>query len=344
MKTFTIASNQGEVAGGEVMLLQLADAARDLGRSVTVVGPDSPSELCDLAAEQGHQVVRVPGAGPAAYLRGLRRWDRAHRRGMLWCNGLRPAFATAGRPGRVVHLHQSPTGANALLARVARRGALATVVPSRATARTVDSAVVLPNWSLPATARTPRSLGDPVVLGFLGRLSPDKGVDVLGVAVQELLRRTPGRYRLLLAGESRFVPAKEAAKVDAALAPLGDAVQRAGWMERQHFFDAVDLAVFPSVWQEAFGLVAGEAMAARVPFVVSDAGALPEVVGPDYPWTARRGDPSDLADVIERALAAPRDEIVERSYHRWLQHFSPDAGRAALAALLTQLDPEGGGS
>ncbi|ONN64044.1 glycosyltransferase [Herbaspirillum sp. VT-16-41] len=42
-----------------------------------------------------------------------------------------------------------------------------------------------------------------------------------------------------------------------------------GWVRREEFFDQVDLAVFPSVWEEPFGLVAAEAMARGVPFVIS---------------------------------------------------------------------------
>ena len=42
MSRFTIASNQVDIAGGEVMLLHPAVAARDLGHDVTVVGPASP--------------------------------------------------------------------------------------------------------------------------------------------------------------------------------------------------------------------------------------------------------------------------------------------------------------
>lgn len=343
VSTFTIASNQGEMGGGEVMLLHLAEAARSLGRDVTVVGPESPGDLCDRAAEAGFDVVRIPGRSTQAYLWNLRRWDRRHRQGLLWCNGLRPAFTTAGRGARVVHLHQVPEGKLAALASIARRGALRTVVPSHSMQRQIDGSTVLWNWSAEATQRPRRTAHGHVELGFLGRLSRDKGVLVLLEAMRILERRSPGRYRLLLAGDTRFVAEDEAELIERAVVDLGPVVDRPGWMERADFFAAVDLAVFPSVWSEAFGLVATEAMAARCPLVVSDAGALPEVVGSDHPWIAPHGDPVALADTIERAASTPQDDVVERSYHRWSQEFSPDAGRAALAALLDDLDREGGG-
>ena len=58
------------------------------------------------------------------------------------------------------------------------------------------------------------------------------------------------------------------------------------------FFAEVDLAVFPSRVAESFGLVAAEAMAAGTPYVVSDAGALPEVAlerNPSGHRPSRRG-------------------------------------------------------
>lgn len=341
MKTFTIASNQGEVGGGEVMLLHLAEAARSLGRDVTVVGPESPGDLCDRAADAGFDVVRIPGRNVREYLWNLRRWDRRDRRGLLWCNGLRPAFATAGRGNRVVHLHQVPTGKLVALAAVARRGSLRTVVPSHSMQRQIDGSTVLWNWSAEATRRPRRAARAQVEVGFLGRLSRDKGVLVLLEAMRILERRSPGRYRLLLAGETRFVADDEAELIESAVADLGSMVDRPGWMDRADYFAAVDLAVFPSVWSEPFGLVVTEAMAARCPLVVSDAGALPEVVGSDHPWIVTHGDPVALADTIDRAASTPQDDVVERSYHRWLQEFSPDAGRTALAAMLAELDQGG---
>lgn len=341
MTSFTIASNQGEMGGGEVMLLQIAEAARDLGHEVTVVGPEAPSNLCDRAADAGFEVVRIPGAAAASYLRNLRHWDRKHRRGLLWCNGLRPAFATAGRQGRVEHLHQIPTGKLQLLHFVARRGALRTVVPSQTMQRLVAGSVVLPNWSSAAPDRPRRAVADEVTVGFLGRLSRDKGVLVLVEALRILQGRAPTRYRLLLAGETRFVPPAEAAAVERSIVGLGSVVDRVGWIDRDEFFARIDLAVFPSVAPESFGLVAAEAMAARCPFVVSDSGALPEVAGHDHPWIVAQGDAEQLAEMIEKAASTPQDEMVERSYHRWLQHYSPAAGHEALSNLLGELERKG---
>lgn len=345
--SLTLATNNGDIAGGEVMLLALAEAARDLNCAVTVVAPTGPSELLDAARAAGFATVAITATTRPAYARGLRAWDAAERTGLLWCNGLVPALATAGHPDRVVHLHQLPRGrAQRVAALLARVGARRVVVPSRTMAADVPGSTPLPNWCAEVVLPSGSHHRDPdaVTLGYLGRHSTDKGVDVLARALALLDRRTPGRYRLLLAGESRFVDEADALRVRDALDRVAPLVERAGWIGRADFFAAIDLAVFPSVWAEPFGLVVTEAQSARVPFVVTDAGALPEVAGPGYPWIARAGDPASLADTIERALAEASPAHLDAARDRWRREYSPEAGRRRLAALLAGLGVRVGGA
>ncbi|RLV47640.1 glycosyltransferase [Nocardioides mangrovicus] len=333
---FTIAANRGELGGGEVMLLQLADAARALGLATRVVAPRTPAETADAAHDAGHGVVALPCRSRRDYARALRSWDR-DRRGLLWCNGLLPALATAGHRDRVVHLHQAPTGAQSWACRLAVAGAVTTVVPSVSMGRTVPHDVVLPNWT-GDIATLPEPTGRQVV-GYLGRLQSDKGVDVLADAVRGL-RDTGRELRLLVAGDHGFGDAADRRRVDAALAGLGDAVELLGRVPREELLASVDLAVFPSVWSEPFGLVVAEAMASGVPFVISDAGALSEVAGPEHPWVARAGDTADLARVIEEALGcepARRREVVAEARRRWEQEFSPTAGGRRFADVLRRV-------
>ena len=124
------------------------------------------------------------------------------------------------------------------------------------------------------------------------------------------------------------------------MAALGTRAVRLGHIARTELFRRVSLVVFPSVWAEPFGLVAAEAMAAGVPVVVSDAGALPEVVGPDHPWIARAGDVDHLGRMIRRVLAAPPDEVravTDRARLRWEEEYSPQAGRQRVKRLLDDL-------
>ncbi|MDQ4488843.1 glycosyltransferase [Sinomonas sp. ASV486] len=339
-----IATNNGDIGGGEVMLLGLAATLGSLGFAVTVVGPRSPIGVLEAAQERGFAVISLDASERIAYMRSLRAWRKDQPDGVLWCNGLVPAAATAGLRNRVVHLHQMPSLLQRPMALAARIGALATLVPSRTMARGVARSTVLHNWS-PALERVaiPRGSG-PVRLGFLGRPSEAKGIHILADAFDALRRQEPDKYRLRVAGEPRFVDARERAFVESRMRSLGTSADRLGWMPADEFFGTIDILIVPSVVEESFGLVATEAMSARVPVIVSDAGALPEVVGPDHPWIARAGDGEDLVRAVKEAVAAlPADDVVERAHERWKRQFSPEAGRERLRDLLDQLglSPEG---
>jgi glycosyltransferase involved in cell wall biosynthesis len=335
-----IAANNGDLGGGEVMLLALADALTALGITVAVVGPSSPAGLVDSARDRGFDTVILDANTRVEYLRALRKWDGRHRDGVLWCNGLLPAVATAGHRNRIVHLHQRPRGKQRYLAPVARWGSMTTLVPSRDMATAVRGSSVLHNWVEPIQEATvtpsPRGPAEPIRLGFLGRPSTDKGVEILAEAVRILDRESPGQYRLVLAGESRFVSDTSRNAVQTALASLGHLVERTGWIPPEDFFGRVDVLVCPSIWAEPFGLVVAESMSARVPVVVSDAGALPEVVGPEHPWIAMTGDAEDLARVVRQAADGDA-AAVERAYRRWRSLFSPEAGRQRVRSLLDSL-------
>ncbi len=349
----TLAANNAAIGGGEVMLLAIAEGARTLGAEIRVVGPGAPDGVLDTARDAGFDVVALPG-DRRDYVAALRSWDRRHRDGVLWCVGLVPALATARHGDRVVHLHQRPLGAHLAAARIASRGAVAVLVPSHDLARRIRGSEVLWNWTADHAApraerdaAAARAADEPVVLGFLGRPSPDKGLLVLAAALAALDRRSPGRYRLLVAGEPRFVKAGERQLVEHALRPVRRLVTEAGWVDPGAFFREVDIAVFPSVWDEPFGLVVAEAMSAGVPFVVSDAGALPEVAGPDHPWVVPRGDAAALAAAVEDcALADPGRlrHTLAAARARWEADFSPAAGLDRLAPLLARLGVLPGGS
>lgn len=338
-----IAANNGEIGGGEVMLLAIAEMIRELELAPLIIGPSDPSGLVTEAKARGLDVEALPGLGRAGYMKALRRWRKRNPEGILWCNGLVPAVATLAMSRRVVHLHQVPARFQRPAAAAARLGSLATIVPSEFMAARIPGAIVLHNWS-PEIERghTARNT-DHIRIGYLGRISEAKGVHILANAFQILQNQEPARYRLRLAGEPRFVDARERALVNGRLSRLGPGAQRIGWTPPAELFSEIDILVVPSVVRESFGLVVTEAMSASVPVVVTDAGALPEVVGYDHPWIADAGDAENLAEKIFQATSAfPAEEIVERAHQRWVNNFSPRAGRDRLRTFLSSLMQEGG--
>ncbi|UEJ81130.1 glycosyltransferase family 4 protein [Brachybacterium halotolerans subsp. kimchii] len=336
-----IATNNGDLGGGEVMLLHIAQVLRSLGLDVLVLGPAAPGGLVRAARERGFATEELPARGRRSYMLRLRQWRLQNPRIPLWCNGLVPSFATTGLGPRIVHLHMLPHGPQKVAARAAMLGARRVLVPSRFMAAQLPGTTVLENWTgeIPLRRGAPRDADGPLHVGFLGRLTRDKGVHVLARAL-ELVPEVDGReLRLLLAGENRFGSADDDRAIDAALAPISHRTDRLGWVDRNAFFEAADVVAMPSTAAESFGLVAAEAMASGVPFVISEAGALPEVAGPEHPWCARTGDAEDLARALRAALADAGGAARSRPARaRWAERFSPSAGTARVQALLASLD------
>ncbi|MDP5227716.1 MULTISPECIES: glycosyltransferase family 4 protein [Arthrobacter] len=335
-----IAANQGEIGGGEVMLLSLAEVLRELGVRPIVVAPGQPGDVIAAAERRGFDVIPL-GSGRLSYGLRLRRLSRQHG-ALLWCNGLYPAFVTAGMKHRVVHLHQLPLGVRRLMTAVARLRADKTLVPSRFIARHVPGSEVLPNWvslaGAPQGTEAREAQAFSVHVGFLGRPSLLKGVDTLLEAFSALERQEPGRYRLTIAGKTAFVEAGEADDIEKAIQGGGPSVSRLEWVVPTEFLANIDVLVVPSVVQESFGLVAAEAMAARVPVVVSDAGALPEVVGRGHPWIFPSGDAEALAGTIrDVARSLPADEVVRAAYERWRAEYSREEALVNVRNLMDRL-------
>jgi glycosyltransferase involved in cell wall biosynthesis len=174
---------------------------------------------------------------------------------------------------------------------------------------------------------------------FVGRLTRQKGVDVLLRAFADVERNHP-TARLILAGDGPDRPA-----LMALAQRLG--LRRAmflGWRsDAADILADADLAVMPSRW-EGFGLVALEAMALAKPVVASRVSALPEIVAPEKTGLlVPPGDAGGLAAAIDALLADPaRAEAMGRAGQARVRSEFP-VGRMAgrTADVYRQLVPEG---
>ena len=147
-------------------------------------------------------------------------------------------------------------------------------------------------------------------IGFVGRLEPVKGLDVLLDAMQLLTTSAS----LVIAGEGsekgRLMPRLRSQGVHV-LPPVS-------YDNMPAVLKGLDVLVLPSVTilplhREQFGRVLVEAMAAGVPVVGSSSGAIPEVIG-DAGLVVPERDPRALAQAIDRVLTEPglRQTLVER--------------------------------
>lgn len=346
MKNIFIATNNGDIGGGEVMLLNIARALRSLGKTVTIVGPSNPDELIEAVKDEGFTTIALPAHNRKMYIAQLRLWRSQNKHELLWCNGLVPAFATAGLGPRIVHFHQLPQRAQKLAARIASRGALRTLVPSDFMAQNMPGTTVLYNWVPEVPVLDSLKNKDPrnITVGFLGRVSEIKGTDLLAQAIYQLNQKQDNfRFKLVIGGEARFVNDGVQDRVNSALENLGDNLIALGWVEPAGFFSQVDCVAMPSQCDESFGLVAAEAMSARVPLLVTRSGALPSVVGENYPWIVEKGSVDSIAEGLldlAQNLSSATDcleETMTANYWRWYENFSPEAGKNGVEKVLEDL-------
>ena len=125
-----------------------------------------------------------------------------------------------------------------------------------------------------ADLRTELGWAGAPLIGFVGRLTGQKGVDVLLNAFAIVHRALPAA-RLLLIGDG---PQRAALAALAGRLQISAAVHFAGWREDARAqMAALNVLAIASRW-EGFGLVTLEAMQAGVAVVASRVSALPEIV------------------------------------------------------------------
>lgn len=162
------------------------------------------------------------------------------------------------------------------------------------------------------------------ILFFIGRMVREKGAQVL----IEALGRVRFQYhdaKLVIAGGGERGHLEQLAAY-LGIAPHVYFAGRVTDTDRDRLYKVADVAVYPSLY-EPFGIVALEAMAARVPVVVSDAGGLREVVELDVSGTVTwLGNPDSLAWGIVRVLKNPElaRTMADRAYERCLTVFNWD--------------------
>lgn len=284
-------------------------------------------ELADEAHAQGLQAVRIPCSGaidpflPARIVRVI----REHRIEIVHSHGYKPTLyglpaARLMRRGFVTTMH-GKTGATEAVTRyerlelrlLPRADAVACVSPllaEEARRRAPDVPVAyVPNGidveRLRRLAELPRPIPEPY-FAMVGRLSPEKGFDVLLDAVARI-------EPLLAAASARVVaigdgPLRESLGRDIALRKLGDRIELRGFDPQPAMWMKHALGVLMPSHTEGLPYTALECMALGRPLIATRVGALPELLeegacGILVPPRA----PDALADAMARLLEAPAE-------------------------------------
>jgi glycosyltransferase involved in cell wall biosynthesis len=325
---------------------------------VTVFGP---ARTLALLPGEWHSMAIEIGDGPrpgrdAAAIARLRASLAARQPDVVHAHGIRAgAFAALaiatlrrrGRPALAVTVHNAPPGGATalvvyrLLEYICARRAdivlcasadLLTRMRARR-ARTELFEVPAPRRPAPtaaevATARTELGAGGRPVVLAVGRLAPQKGLDVLIDAAVRWRERDP-HPRTVIAGAGPLAAALRAqtSRVGADVVLLGarDDVPA--------LLAAADVVVVPSRW-EARALIIQEAMLAGRPLVATCVGGTPELTGPDGAVLVPPEDPAAVADAVAAVLddASLAGRLSAAARQRSVTFPSQkDAIRAALA-------------
>jgi glycosyltransferase involved in cell wall biosynthesis len=179
-------------------------------------------------------------------------------------------------------------------------------------------------WKLPTE--------NSMVIGFAGRLVPQKDIKVLLRAFGLFSAAHPRGARLVMLGMG---PLEAELKQFAAELGLGDSVIWAGFREDVPVvMNAFDVFALTSK-HEGFGLVLVEAMAAGKPVVATRAGAIPEVVvDGETGYLAEIGDSTAISESFARMLDPElRKRFGEAGRQRATERFSLDRMFAETDAL-----------
>lgn len=162
---------------------------------------------------------------------------------------------------------------------------------------------------------------------FVGRLSPEKGIEVLLEAWRALGKTN---LKLVFIGDGPLMGLIRQSQ-NPRVESLG---QLKPELVREQMLKARAL-VFPSIWYETFGLTIVEAFAAGLPVVASNLGGTPDLLGPsNQHWLFEPGNALDLASKL-RWLE--QDSVVNSAgataRRLYLDRFTPEHGLIALENL-----------
>ncbi|HUP32896.1 MAG TPA: glycosyltransferase family 4 protein [Gaiellaceae bacterium] len=321
----------GEVAGGQLVALRLARAARDRGWEAVFVSPSAGS-FVELAEREGFRILVVP-LGGALDLRSLVRLRavlRAERADVLHTHvhfSLNVLGRVAGRlaGARVIaHVHAENVFHSGGIARRAQAGldgatarlCARIIAVSEATAASLvrrgypaARVVVVHNGidvPRPAEPRRPAGAPDGVpLLLHVGRLDSGKGQREL---IEALARLERGDAVAVLAGKEIEAGGAYERELEQRAAELGvrERVVFAGYRDDvPALLAAADVFVLPSR-VEGLPLTVLEAMAAARPVVATRVGGTPEaVVDGETGLLVPPGDVGALVRALDGLLSEP---------------------------------------
>jgi glycosyltransferase involved in cell wall biosynthesis len=116
-----------------------------------------------------------------------------------------------------------------------------------------------------------RSARDPITFGYIGRLSREKGVELL-IDAYAATRRDSAHFVIAGRGDPEYE--RQLRRRSQSVAEF------TGWIAPEDFYSRVDVVVVPSLWREPFGRVVVEAWRYGRPVITTTGGGPEELVQP----------------------------------------------------------------
>ena len=190
----------------------------------------------------------------------------------------------------------------------------------------------------PVTTKSSLDIKSGPIVGTVARLSPEKGIDLLLVAFQSIIKRVP-TARMIVVGDGDEWQTLHALAIQLGLEQSVVWTGRLPWDDTIRHMAIMDVVVLPSRF-EGFGLTAAEAMACGKPIVAFAVDGLKEVV--EHGITGLLIPPLDTSS-MEKAIVSllndshTRDRMSSAGRNRILGNFSAAAFACKQQALLSSV-------
>ena len=173
-----------------------------------------------------------------------------------------------------------------------------------------------------------------LVIGYVGRLVEEKGIEILLHAVSKLA----GPWSLQILGDGPDRKRLEYMAQWLGVAPRITFDHKMPSSHLPNYFSGLDVLVLPSLsrpnWKEQFGRVLIEAMACDVITIGARSGAIPEVIG-DAGLTFAESDVEELQNQVQRLIddISLRQELRQKGRRRVRNHYT----QAAIAGNTVEV-------
>ena len=195
-----------------------------------------------------------------------------------------------------------------------------------------------------AEARQHLGLGNEIVLLFVGRIDPLKGIDNL-MKTLPLLKNQSNYKLVVVGGDDNCRPELEGLKQLASSLNISESVDFRGLIKQEqlpYYYSAADICVVPSYY-ESFGLVPLEALSCGTPVVSTDVGDLKNIIKQgETGCIVADNSPEKLSDAIisilnKTTLDTDDNMIIRASVSKWAW---ANIAEKVIAEMQTALDTQ----